>query len=259
MRLRPGQRRSARKRRAALLAAALAPLVISFPGSNAVGHSRPSQATREVAVCPTDRVLIVPADVAVGDSSRRLPVGGDEVRGSRVDPLYGRIADDLIDRMTGQIGMAEPVKAICWNHEDWQALSAAFADAGLETLKYRSGWAPKDQGVINLSDNVCSQLDRIAYNHERLELLMTGNAVGTLAHEAVHVAGIDDEGITDCYAMQLTAATASALGAERENADLLQVKYFEFNRQHKSGTEYDSPDCYDGGPLDLNPESPQWP
>ena len=75
----------------------------------------------------------------------------------------------------------------------------------------------------------------------------------------MHISGIDDEGIADCYAMQLTSATASGLGAEPDYADRLRTLNFEFNEANRSGTEYDSPDCYDGGPLDLDRESPRWP
>ena len=113
--------------------------------------------------------------------------------------------------------------------------------------------------MINLSYLACLQLDRIAYQAGRIALPAAGAAVGTLAHETVHVAGIPDEGIADCYAMQLTAVTALGLGAERDYADELQALNFEFIEERHSGTEYDSPDCYDGGPLDLAPENPRWP
>jgi hypothetical protein len=106
---------------------------------------------------------------------------------------------------------------------------------------------------------VCKHLDDVAYRKEKPTNHATGAAVGTLAHEAMHIAGFHDEGIADCYAMQLTAMTASSLGAERDYADELQALNYEFSRDNRSGTEYDSPDCYDGGPLDLAPEDPRWP
>jgi hypothetical protein len=218
------------------------------------------QARLEETRCPAGEVAIAPADVGVGDVVRCLPVRGDELEVSHVDPLYGRIAGEIVERMSGLThGGTENVKVICWNEQDWLTLSDAFRAAGLESLTYRPGWAPVGRGVINLSHHVCGQLDRIAYDDAESASLATGAAVGTLAHEAVHVSGIEDEGVTDCYAMQLTAVTASGLGAGSDDADLLQVKYAEFNRQHKSGTEYDSPDCYDGGPLDIDPGSSRWP
>jgi hypothetical protein len=103
------------------------------------------------------------------------------------------------------------------------------------------------------------QLDRIAYRRVELALPAVGAAVGTLAHETMHVARVYDEGIADCYAMQLTALTASGLGAELDYAERLRTLNFEFNQEQRTGTKYDSPDCYDGGPLDLDPESSRWP
>jgi hypothetical protein len=66
--------------------------------------------------------------------------------------------------------------------------------------------------------------------------------LGAAKQRALLAILIDDEGVADRYATQLTAVTALGL-----------------SRQFKSGTEYDSPDCYDRGPLDLDPESSRWP
>ena len=179
------------------------------------------------------------------------------MRGQPLDPLYGRVAAELIDRIAGRAGgVAGPVHVICWSEKDWRRLVVSFQDAGkVDALEYWLGWATKGRGMINLSYLACLQLDRIAYRDGRLALPATGSAVGTLAHETMHVAGISDEGIADCYAMQLTTVTALGLDAERDYAELLQKMNFEFNRERRAGTEYDSPDCYDGGPLDLAPES----
>src|SRR5262245_18799452 len=129
----------------------------------------------------------------------------------------------------------------------------------MESGTFWLGWVPRGRRVINLSYLACLQLDRISYHDSRLALPATGAAVGSLAHEAMHVAGIHDEGIAECYGMQLTAVTAMKLGAEPDYAAELQHMDFEFDRDRRAGTAYDSPDCYDGGPLDLAPESSQWP
>ena len=72
------------------------------------------------------------------------------------------------------------------------------------TLKYWLGWAPKerrrDQPLLHrLPAPGPHRLPRV-----ELALPAVGAAVGTLAHETMHVARIYDEGIADCYAMQLT-------------------------------------------------------
>jgi hypothetical protein len=216
---------------------------------------------KQLGPCPPGEVLITRADVGIGDAARCLLVGGSEVQGSRVDPLFSLVADGLLERIAGRApGFTGNVNVICWSKEDWNELTDAFRNAGrMEPLKYWLGWIRGKRGVINLSYPACVQLDRIAYQDVQLPLVTTGAAVGTLAHETMHIAGILDEGIADCYAMQLTAATALGLGAELGYADQLRTMNFEFNEEHRSGTEYDSPDCYEGGPLDLDPQSSRWP
>ena len=155
--------------------------------------------------------------------------------GSRLDPLYSRIAAELVARISGRATEgAASVKVICWSDQDWRELSVAFGDAGkMESGEFWLGWVPRGRRVINLSYLACLQLDRIAYHDSQLALPATGAAVGALAHEAMHVAGIHNEGTAECYGMQLTATAAIGLGAEREYADQLRTVNFEFDREQE--------------------------
>ena len=83
-------------------------------------------------------------------------------------------------------------------------------------------------------------------------------AVHTLAHEAWHLAGVRDEGVTECRALQTTAWTAVRLGATPAEARALAV-YVLAHMVGSMPAEYRSPLCVDGGPLDLRPETPVWP
>jgi hypothetical protein len=272
MRSTPEQRRSVWKRRS-LFGLLLALLAIGFSTSGRAGHEgqvvqavavaapeTSAVAADEPAPCATGQVGITPADITIGVGARCLSVGGDEVHGSRVDPLYGRIAAELVARISGQKEGVRSVKVICWSDEDWRQLLVAFGNAGeMESGTLWLGWVPRGRRVINLSSLACLQLDRIAYHDSSLALPATGAAVGALAHEAMHVAGIHDEGVAECYGMQLTAVTATRLGADPGYAAELRTVNFESNSDRRAGTVYDSPDCYDGGPLDLAPESSTWP
>jgi hypothetical protein len=209
--------------------------------------------------CAAGEVAIDPADAGMGDQTRCLPVGGAELDRSRVDPRYGRIAADLIERASGRKAKAtRNVTVVCWSDGDWRKLLSSFREAGMiEQRKYWLGWAPRHRSVVNLSYPACQLLDAVAYRDGRSALPDVSAAVGTLAHEAMHVAGIVDEGIAECYSLQLTALTARALGAEPDQARLLAAGNAEYSQTYRAGTAYDSPDCYDGGPLDLHPESAQ--
>jgi hypothetical protein len=83
-------------------------------------------------------------------------------------------------------------------------------------------------------------------------------SVNTLAHESYHLAGVRNEAQTECYALQAIAFVARRLGASREQAQALAK--FSFDQlPGRMPPEYSSPDCYDGGPLDLRPNDPVWP
>jgi hypothetical protein len=80
----------------------------------------------------------------------------------------------------------------------------------------------------------------------------------TLAHEAFHLRGYQDEGVTECYAVQNTAFVAERLGVPTEEAQDLQAWVFERGYPNQP-EEYRSSQCYDGGPLDLRPHTTEFP
>jgi len=82
-------------------------------------------------------------------------------------------------------------------------------------------------------------------------------AVLTLAHEAYHTAGVQDESLTNCYAIQAMAWTAEQLGAPAGESELLAraMETLEPAQDFPYGTN----DCHAGGRLDLHPETPDFP
>jgi hypothetical protein len=86
----------------------------------------------------------------------------------------------------------------------------------------------------------------------------SGWAAHTLAHEAFHLRGFQDEGVTECYALQNTAFVAEHLGVPSGDARNLQAWLF-LKGYPVEPEEYHSADCYDGGPLDLRPQSTTFP
>lgn len=80
-----------------------------------------------------------------------------------------------------------------------------------------------------------------------------GWAAHTLAHEAFHLRGYRDEGVTECYALQNTAFVTERLGVPTEQAERLQAWLYAKGYPNEP-EEYRSSKCYDGGPLDLRPQ-----
>ena len=83
-------------------------------------------------------------------------------------------------------------------------------------------------------------------------------AAHTLAHEAFHLRGFQDEGVTECYALQNTAFVAERLGVPTQQAQNLQA--WLYKRGYPNEPEaYRSARCYAGGPLDLRPQQARFP
>jgi hypothetical protein len=85
-----------------------------------------------------------------------------------------------------------------------------------------------------------------------------GWAAHTLAHESFHLRGYQDEGVTECYALQNTAFVAERLGVPRQQAQNLQAWLYKDGYPNEP-TDYHSSQCYAGGQLDLRPQDRQFP
>jgi hypothetical protein len=83
-------------------------------------------------------------------------------------------------------------------------------------------------------------------------------AAHTLAHESFHLRGFEDEGVTECYALQNTAYVAERLGVPHKQARQMQAWLYQKGYPNEP-QEYRSSGCYNGGPLDLRPDSNVWP
>ncbi len=83
-------------------------------------------------------------------------------------------------------------------------------------------------------------------------------AAHTLAHEAFHLRGIQNEAVAECYALQNTAFVAERLGVPAEHAQKLQRWLFVKGYPNEP-EDYRSAECYDGGLLDLRPQLADFP
>ena len=104
------------------------------------------------------------------------------------------------------------------------------------------------------------------------ESYRTAFAILILTHEAVHLssyAGARDEALTECRAIQLVRDVALRLGASDEVARALGHEALRYDAQlpgygdYRVGlglvANYHATGCYDGGSLDIHPDSSDWP
>jgi hypothetical protein len=97
-------------------------------------------------------------------------------------------------------------------------------------------------------------------------------AVLVLTHEAVHLSdytGAADEALTECRAIQLVRDVALRLGAADDVARILGHEAMRYDAKlpgygdYRVGlglvANYHATGCYDEGPLDIHPDSHDWP
>lgn len=82
-------------------------------------------------------------------------------------------------------------------------------------------------------------------------LMQSSDAVTVLAHESVHLRGLRDEAVVQCYAMQAVPAVARAFGAQTQDGRAMALLEYTVAYPHMPPA-YRSAACRPGGSLDLS-------
>ncbi len=159
-------------------------------------------------------------------------------------------AEALFSREAGRIAGA-PVTVRC---DDGYAYTGIGSDAlGVAFVRSR---------LALLDPTICRRLVAIVFDDDRRERDDSARAVLVLAHEAVHLGGERDEGVTECKGLQEGVARGERLGLERAAAQRMMGTLYLRNLGERSITRlsYALPDgCVDGGSLDLRPDDGAFP
>jgi hypothetical protein len=112
-----------------------------------------------------------------------------------------------------------------------------------------------------LTPAICFRLHRLAYEDDEGSFAQTARAIAVLAHEAWHLRGVRDEGVTNCYAFQSGVELGRRLGlSEATAADMMRQQLAENAIYGRSSPAYLVPsECRDGGELDLSPRTSVFP
>jgi hypothetical protein len=204
-----------------------------------------------------DRLWVSNENVLLRTEGRDLPEKDGRSGESRVEPVLGRVADTLAEDLT------HPVEVRCWSSDDWAAVvDEMSAYTGNRITVDTLGFAAPDLVRVHLSPVTCERLGEIAYERrlpaEGEEVAALADSVVTLAHEAMHVAWVDDEAEAECLGAQLAFETAVELGVPKNYARKLTRTYWE-TMYPRLPREYRSPECRNGGELDIRPASSVWP
>jgi hypothetical protein len=119
---------------------------------------------------------------------------------------------------------------------------------GLAEVGGRNAW---------LTPAICYRL----YRHDASSFSATGRAIAVLAHEAWHLRGVADEGLTNCYAFQSGVELGVRLGLQRSTAAAMMRQQLADNPLDSSGdSRYLVPaGCENGGRYDLDPHVDRFP
>jgi hypothetical protein len=127
-------------------------------------------------------------------------------------------------------------------------------------VQHADGVAAVGGELAYLTPERCLDLYRLAFEGE-VRSNRTGRALAVLAHEAWHLRGVSDEGITECYSLQSGVEIGRRLGLSLDSARrLMRQQLAENALRGRANPAYRVPaDCRDGGQLDLKPDSSRFP
>ena len=127
-------------------------------------------------------------------------------------------------------------------------------------VQHADGVAVVGGELAILTPEICHDLYRLAFAGETRGA-RTGRALAVLAHEAWHLRGESDEGKSECFALQSGVQLGGRLGLDEGEARQLMRQQLAENELRGLGTlEYRvGPECRDGGELDLDPASGDFP
>jgi hypothetical protein len=208
-----------------------------------------------------------PDVVAVGERTRweavRRFLTGVGVIGALALVLW------FVEGRTGWDSLAGDTRAAAAERFSAEASRIAGKDVDIRCDESRDyvGYVQHTDGVAlvggdraYLTPERCHDLYRLAFEDD-VASSQTGRAIAVLAHEAWHLRGSDDEGETECFALQSGVELGVRLGLSEGTARRLMRQQLVENQLRSGGSvEYRVPaECRDGGRLDLAPAESGFP
>jgi hypothetical protein len=127
-------------------------------------------------------------------------------------------------------------------------------------VQHADGVAAVGGRLAYLTPEICHDLYRLAFEDD-VSFSQTARAIAVLAHEAWHLRGERNEGVTECYALQSGVELGTSLGLSENTArQMMRQQLAENQLRGRGAVEYLVPrECREGGPLDLDPASSRFP
>ncbi len=175
----------------------------------------------------------------------------------------------LVDRNTGWDSLSTETRAEAQERFSAEASQIAGKDVRIRcdesgeyvgAVQHADGVAQIGGELAYLTPERCLDLYRLAFEGE-VTGSQTGRAISVLAHEAWHLRGEGNEGVTECYALQSGVDVGRRLGLRTETArQMMRQQLVENQLRARGAFEYlVPPECHDGGALDLDPARTAFP
>lgn len=167
------------------------------------------------------------------------------------DSLSGETRAKAVERFSAEASRiaGKPVEIRCDEARDY-----------VGAVQHADGVATVGGELAIVTPEVCNALYRLAFDDD-VNGSRTGRAVAVLAHEAWHLRGVDVESTTECYALQSGVELGRRLGLDEGSARRLmrqQLTENELRGLESLGYRLTS-ECRNGGRLDLDPRSADFP
>ena len=189
--------------------------------------------------------------VHAAPSPDSLPTIRGRIARSHKDPELSKAAATFGKRLTGEWS---PRAVLCWSELDWSTLTGPKFEIVEGFVEYRS---PRQ---VNLAPDICRRLELVRYKRPRPPAtLFTAFSMLVFTHEVVHTLGVGNEAAATCFALQLSGFMSLALGTNKAFARRIETLLSGWYKRSNLPRGYWSPECRNGGRLDLFPREAHWP
>ena len=214
----------------------------------------PSSRARRLALAGVGGTLVVLFAV------NALVAKPREARSSSFPPQWATHTDRALGRAVDATSGKRDSLVRCWSVADWKLRRDPWPE---RVRVWKGSWGGYAyRGTVQLAPYECQTLKLLrtvkvpVWRWKYPETLAWSTY--TLAHEAVHIAGYRSERKATCWGLQRVSETARLLArTSKEGRYLAELAWKTwYPRTRRS---YRSPECRDGGRLDLHPKSHVWP
>jgi hypothetical protein len=172
-----------------------------------------------------------------------------------IEERFSKPEPRLADGIRAVSGIESSVR--CWTEPGWKKLEAIMQ-------RRLSGLADAATYEIHLHPYACDGLDSLlAGNRPESgdQALFLAAGLVVLTHEGTHFTSAgSNEAVVEWRAMQNAHLVAARLGIDEDYARRLARLYWERASAYPSDDPvYGSPECRDGGIMDVNPDTSEWP